>query len=899
MLILVCLISSLQVQWMLAERVESSPGASYGFTLWPGNQYDGAYPYLPHYMDGGYGIPYAGTDWQWTTHQTRIDGVVVPNWGTADMGWIGAYTYAMSSRPIGSQAVGTAVIRRLGPPVRGELADRTIVPINTGQSTTITITTRKTGTNTFTFTVRFQFPTATRTWTYHQPSGDGVTWHQIYHFEPTISYHNPVFVNLGPLERVLGTPTDLTHGITGRWGYTSANTIPLPAGNGTITVADNQTHLVRIVTSNDTTYDRIGVTTLSYILRDAHSLSTAPLYAGDTTSATGSRSITVRTSSPPTLTMNYASGSVDRNGVDISGNVYPSADSMLAPPCGGEEGWTNQDLDVSVDPSGILGTFSTVLQIPTLSDVVVSNAPATYPNYNMQTSLVDIIGGTPVTGFLSELGNVGNLLSGVVSGRIKLDTTLPVADANYIDGFAFTDASTDDLSGISTVGYPTQIAFTAPSASTTPPTTGWEDMDSHTMNTANDYDVWVRATDKAGNVDTRKVFSDVFIGGEVSIQKDTDIGAVLHVFDCLNATSIRKESDCAAGCSVGATPMIEEESVFAYILTLTNRAQIGDASGTFEDYLPEDVIVLAAPTVTPAGSATVSAVLQTTGPYTGRWLVSGSYADLAPNAQIEVGIQVEAPAYDNAVAATNIICNQASTTWSIGTGGSPMTGTNLSNHALHAIQGPGVETSFTKVGADDLSTGLIGAEFALYRWDGMAEPTIAERNHMVDVGLLVDSTLVGGDWTRITYDGEDATSTNDVFVSKATPQGEVDLGSLEEGIYTLIETKAPVGYGLPIGQWILTINPSKGDTGAGDYRIEFVGKSHSIMPPAAIRDESVPNAPTYKIINARPFLIGLSGLGGTTGMLLTGFVIMAIAGNIYFVQSYKKYRKKEKHMDTY
>jgi len=58
------------------------------------------------------------------------------------------------------------------------------------------------------------------------------------------------------------------------------------------------------------------------------------------------------------------------------------------------------------------------------------------------------------------------------------------------------------------------------------------------------------------------------------------------------------------------------------------------------------------------------------------------------------------------------------------------------------------------------------------------------------------------------------------------------------------------------------------------------------MPPAAVR-ESDGTVHTYKIINVRPFTVGMSGLGGTRGILLAGFVLMALAGNTYIVYSNK------------
>jgi len=217
----------------------------------------------------------------------------------------------------------------------------------------------------------------------------------------------------------------------------------------------------------------------------------------------------------------------------------------------------------------------------------------------------------------------------------------------------------------------------------------------------------------------------------------------------------------------------------------------------------------------------------------------------------------------------------------------------LSNSVVHARLSDAVDTLFTKVGADDLTRGLSGAEFALYKWDGINPPTTTQANHMVDTTVLADtSTMPAGQWVRVRKNAALATL-SDIFTSSSVPSdlGEVDLGKLPSGTYTLIETKAPSGYTLPVGQWVLTIDSDKTDTGASNWKIEIVGKSNSIAPPAAIRDESIPNAPTYKLVNAEPFLIGLSGLGGTTGMLLTGFVIMAVAGNIYLVRRHKQKEK--------
>jgi len=689
----------------------------------------------------------------------------------------------------------------------------------------------------------------------------------------------PPNLTTADISETVGDGIDWYATLHATWGATTDREIP---PHGALEIAElNASGIDSRFSTNNHTYEFIGVHTQTVTARDSHSLDPDNPY--DNTFTTKTRTVTVLTLDAPTLRYVYATGAKDYEENNIAGQVYNPADLVTL--CMGEEGWTNQPLDIILDPDTILGTFDSVLKLPDFN-TIVTNAIATRTNYHIESPNTV---GTPISGVLSQVGDASNELSAVALGIVKIDTTPPIASATYNGGFSFTDTSGDALSGISTATYPAQIAFTTPVSDMNPPTTGWEDLDNHTMTTQGNYDVWVRATDKAGNEHVVKIFADLFVGGEVSITKNTDAGAVLHEAICQNFASITYEDDCEPACSIGLSPELLERSALTYKLTLTNTAEVGSADGTFEDYLPEGVVVSTMPSVTPAGSATVDYALETLPPYAGRYKVSGTYTGLEPAGQIEIEIQTEVPLFDRSTPINNTLVNQATTDWNINAG--VLTGTNESNYATHKVMIPRVETSFTKVGANDISQGLAGVEFVLYRWEGVLAPTIEEQNHIVDYSALVDNTLSGGDWIRVTYDGEDALALTDIFVSNSSPIGEVDLGKLPKGIYTLIETKAPTGYNLPVGQWILTIDTDKTDSGAGDWKIEIVGKSNSIAPPAAIRDESVPNAPTYKIVNAEPFLIGLSGLGGTTGMILTGFVLMAIAGNTYFVWKYK--HKKE------
>ena len=697
----------------------------------------------------------------------------------------------------------------------------------------------------------------------------------------TVQYVAPIVQSPQIFNVALFDPVTVVPGISGTWGVSTYRTIP-PFGEITsITPPGFPNDLLSV---SGTLFDRIGVNHTLHRVRDDHSIRTDGWYAFDTTSAIVERHVTVRTSQFPQLTTSFALGAVDRDGLNIHGLLYNP--NILLGADGGESGWTNQPLDITLSPAGILGNFDSVLSVVGSPDTVVTSAAATKYAYAVQSLLQE---GTRVSGVLTQVGAVHNELSSVINGLVKIDNTPPVPDVEHHGGMIFTDESFDILSGLSEL-HPPKIAFSA-SSGTQPADALFYTFDMIPVMPTGNYDIWVQATDKAGNVATERVISNLYIQfGEVLIIKDTDQGATLHEPTCPNASDITIAS-CTPDCTLGANTEIEENSPLTYKLTLTNTDTLDTATGTFTDYLPLGSIVTTTPTANPTSSASgLTFALETTGPYTGRYKVTGNYT-LAPGAQVEIDILSQAPPFDKVTPTNNLIRNQATLDWTINS----RNGSNDSNFALHELtERPSVDTIFTKVGADDLNTGLAGAEFALYRWNGANAPTQAEENQVVDQTILAD-----GDWTRVTYDGEDATSTNDIFISAALPQGAVDLGALPTGIYTLIETKAPTGYALPIGQWVLTIDASKGDTGASDWKIEFAGKSSSIMPPAAVRDTGGAE-PTYRIINARPFLIGMSGLSGTTGLLLAGFVIMVLVSNIYLVHRYKQGHKikKQRKIET-
>ena len=686
---------------------------------------------------------------------------------------------------------------------------------------------------------------------------------------PERGYASPTITNNPDITYDIGDTIDWIAGITARWGRSTHRTIPAEGEVRNLPI--NSVNMLAVANASNQA-NRIGAGIHHYEVRDTHSLDTTVPgeYQYDTTMTPTSRKISVRTHLAPHLIYKYGSDSVHH------GATYASTGTQ---PCGGEEGWTNQALDISLDPHTIVGSFDSVLSLPDLN-TTQSNGIATRTNYHIESPNTL---GTAVSGVLTEIGTPSNPLSNVVSGSVKIDRTNPIPNAIHNGSFSFTDDSEDDLSGIS-ISRPSKIAF-SPVNGAQPALSEFTIFEAIPSMTQGYYDVWVWATDKAGNEEILMVQANVYLSGGVEMSKDTLEGATLHHAACTNIDDISTGA-CVLGCSDGANIEIEERSSLTYVLTISNTDSSNAVTGSFEDYLPLGSVISTLPTATPAGAVSNLAYeLQSSGAHTGQYKVTGNY-DLAANEQVEIKIQSQAPAFDQVVPANNIIRNQASLTWVTGS----HNGEILSNHALHELTGMlGVETSFTKVSADDLSMRLAGAEFALYRWEG-STLTDAEKKHMVDTTLLTDdaNNTLSAAWVRVTYDGEIATSLSDIFISSTSaPIGEVDFGTLEEGIYTLIETKAPAGYEKPNGQWVLTIDPSKDDSGAGAYKIEFTGKSHSIMPPAAVRNIDAAE-PTYQIINARPFSIGLSGLGGSTGILLAGFIIMALAGNTYIVLSHKR-----------
>lgn len=190
-----------------------------------------------------------------------------------------------------------------------------------------------------------------------------------------------------------------------------------------------------------------------------------------------------------------------------------------------------------------------------------------------------------------------------------------------------------------------------------------------------------------------------------------------------------------------------------------------------------------------------------------------------------------------------------------------------------------VPVSFIKVKSDDTNGVLKGAQFKVYS----LTCTNSGHDHISDPEDLVNIQNPGPCWTSLK---EDDQTTDKVYNSDDA--GVVDLGDLINGYYMLVETISPGGYELPTGQWMVEVDASKPDTNDGGYKVTFTAKSKDAMPYAVIRVRSGDNI-LYKIVNAKPMELPLSGFDGINSYILGGILMMTLSLGAYV---YKMNRRK-------
>ncbi|MGL4605853.1 MAG: MSCRAMM family protein [Eubacteriaceae bacterium] len=156
---------------------------------------------------------------------------------------------------------------------------------------------------------------------------------------------------------------------------------------------------------------------------------------------------------------------------------------------------------------------------------------------------------------------------------------------------------------------------------------------------------------------------------------------------------------------------------------------------------------------------------------------------------------------------------------------------------------------FTKVDSGN-DAPLAGAKFTLYKYIGTAP---------YEAAALEDDSL----WTES-------------GVETSAADGKVAFMGREKGVYKLYETKAPQGYQLPLGYWVLDV----GDT----FGIEGIGQ------PPAFKTEGT----NLLLPNHKALIFPLTGGGGTLQNTLIGLGLIGMASILLFSFYKKKNRLKIK-----
>ena len=355
-------------------------------------------------------------------------------------------------------------------------------------------------------------------------------------------------------------------------------------------------------------------------------------------------------------------------------------------PGGGNFGWTKYYVKVHGDSTHITGEYDYVQRFRdavggggrpgsvtdattyvnthqgrpgAVSDQLLTDE-APFPTHGWAVDLVCTAAGDPATP-----------LSAVSTMEIRIDTTRPTAALAKDGGGSlvtgpdgrYQHACTDDLSGVRAVA----ILF-APVGSPAPPPTSksWQDINGYTVPTdASHYDLYVCATDQAGNQDIRLAQGNVKVHDTVEASLDTDQGATVHVPGCPNALRAVTAAGCDAACHAGARRSLEEGTLLKYAYTL--RSTGGDARGTFTSYLPKGVEVpsgsgLTVTSPTGQGSSVTGTFTPGTGAHVGQTRVDGAYTlKAADSPTLTFELACRAPLFDHAPGADQAFAHAGGT----------------------------------------------------------------------------------------------------------------------------------------------------------------------------------------------------------------------------------------------
>ncbi len=185
---------------------------------------------------------------------------------------------------------------------------------------------------------------------------------------------------------------------------------------------------------------------------------------------------------------------------------------------------------------------------------------------------------------------------------------------------------------------------------------------------------------------------------------------------------------------------------------------------------------------------------------------------------------------------------------------------------------------FTKVDAADPAKPLEGATFKLY--------VCEQEDHPVHDSDVVTDAIVADGNCWVPYKDESGT----VAEVTSNEDGIVEFGTLADNDYLLVETRSPVGYEKPTGQWLITINSAElmpdGDT---IYPVAVEAKGD--RPPLAYIDGDTNHETIddFKFQNMKQQELPFNGGKGIYLFIVTGLVMMG-GSTLLLVKNRQKHR---------
>ena len=284
---------------------------------------------------------------------------------------------------------------------------------------------------------------------------------------------------------------DFPYSISARWGYSEDKLIP---EHGKISIHKNS---IQRLSTDRVTRDTLGLIWLDLVIQDDHALSSTPQYAADNTQVETSAIFNVNTRTKPKMTLTYASG-VAADGTSLTGLTYDEYATRNL--CGGEDGWTRFPITAKLYRFPWRGSYWMHLGVQR----TWISSYASVLEQTIDTHTLSI--GARVQGFASPVRDLSETksLSPWSRATVFLDTVPPVPNVGYDTRTqTFIDMSRDRWSGLST-RKPPRIALTKLYFGE-PLDREFVRFEELILPETGMYEVWMKVTDRAGNVVTKRV----------------------------------------------------------------------------------------------------------------------------------------------------------------------------------------------------------------------------------------------------------------------------------------------------------------------------------------------------------------------------------------------------------